>query len=45
MSSAVAGYKRDFGTVPIDWLAELFTLATLEPAQRASLLSGKPANG
>jgi len=41
----VAGYKRAFGTVPIDWLAELFTLATLDPAQRASLLSGKPPTG
>ncbi|MFO7482793.1 (2Fe-2S)-binding protein, partial [Oceanibaculum nanhaiense] len=28
-----------------DWLAELFAAAALEPAQRASLLSGRPPHG
>ncbi|MFP5505086.1 MAG: molybdopterin dinucleotide binding domain-containing protein, partial [Gammaproteobacteria bacterium] len=30
---------------PRDWLADLFALGSLEPAQRASLLSGRPPRG
>jgi assimilatory nitrate reductase catalytic subunit len=30
---------------PRDWLAELFALETIDPVQRASLLSGKPPRG
>ncbi len=30
---------------PRDWLTELFALETVDPAQRASLLSGKPPQG